>query len=96
MKPRDGDLSEYTEIILDDMAQLAPDIARVLRKYMPRPVAGMALDTGDVSDTIRKYVATFSGHWDIGKKHEFLQQFRKAQEWVGAVNEYIKQREATE
>ena len=96
MIPREGDLPEFTEMMLQDLADTAPDIVHVLRKYMPKPPPGIALDMGAIVKTIREYVEFFSGYWDVPKQSAFLSQMEKAMEWLGAINDYIAKQETTE
>jgi len=96
MKPREGELSEYTETMLDDMARVAPDIAHVLRKYMPAPSDGIAFTPKTAVKTLMDYGRAYWGYWDVCKQSDFVSQTKKAVDWLNAVCTYIEQQEATE
>ena len=85
LKPRQGDLPDDTELLLNHLAQYAPDLARVLRKYMPTPADEMKF-VSNAAQTVRDYVQANMKYWNIERQAAFLEQTRLMGVWINDVN----------
>jgi len=88
LTPREGDLPDVTILLLKDLERVAPDIARVLVKYMPAPPENMGFSPSDAVKTIMAYCDRMLDFWDYGHQQSMNRQLAQLKKWLDAIAAY--------